>query len=74
MDCIICKHGETKPGKVIQTFHRGGTVVVVKDIPADVCGACGEPYISAVVTRVIQRWVDDAVGKGIELEILRYAA
>jgi len=51
MKCIICHHGETHPGTTAITFHRSGqTVVVVTDVPADVCENCGEAYVGEGVT------------------------
>ena len=74
MICIVCKSGRTNPGTVTDSFRKGETLVVVKDIPADVCTQCGEPYIDGEVARALERLVDDAVRKGTEVQILRYAA
>jgi YgiT-type zinc finger domain-containing protein len=74
MDCVICRRGNRTPGKVTHTFHRGETIMVIRDIPADVCDVCGEPYLSSEVAKVIEKLVNDAVSKGAEVEILRYAA
>ncbi len=74
MICLMCKTGETKPGMVTHSFQKGATIVIVKDIPAQVCGQCGEPYFDGDVAKVIENLVNDAVRKGAEVEILRYAA
>jgi YgiT-type zinc finger domain-containing protein len=74
MDCVICKTGSTKSGRVSHSFQRGSTVVVIKEIPADVCDTCGEPYFSSDVTKTIERLLEEASRKGVEVEILRYAA
>ena len=37
MTCVLCKNGVTRPGMVTVTLERGKTVVVVRDVPADVC-------------------------------------
>jgi YgiT-type zinc finger domain-containing protein len=74
MICLMCKTGQTKPGTVTHTFQKGATIVIIKDIPAQVCGQCGEPYLGGEVAKVIETLVDDAVRKGAEVEILRYAA
>ena len=73
-DCVICRRGDRQPGKVTHTFHRGETLVVIRDIPADVCDVCGEAYFSSEVAKVIEGLVNDAVRKGTEVQILRYAA
>ena len=74
MKCVLCKNGETRPGTVTVTLERGKTVVVVRDVPADVCANCGEYYLdNSVAQRVYQR-AEAAVERNAEVEILRYAA
>jgi YgiT-type zinc finger domain-containing protein len=73
MICLTCE-GQTRPGKVTHTFQKGTTTVVVKDVPAEVCGQCGEACLSSEAGKVIEKLVNDAVSKGAALEILRYAA
>lgn len=53
MNCVICKTGTTATGRVTVTLERGETVVIVKDVPAQVCEDCGEYYLDeAVAARV----------------------
>ena len=42
MKCVICKHGTTKAGRATITMERGGTTVVIKGVPAEVCANCEE--------------------------------
>ena len=74
MDCVICQQGETAPGHVTVTLERGGTVVVIRDVPAEVCENCGEHYLSETVTERVLAAGEDAVRKRTEVEVLRYAA
>jgi YgiT-type zinc finger domain-containing protein len=37
MKCVICKHGELKPGITSVLFEKNGTTVVIKSVPADIC-------------------------------------
>jgi len=48
--------------------------VIIKGVPADVCGDCGEYYLSEEVTREILERANRAVEHGAEVEVLRYAA
>ena len=34
---LSASKGNTKPGTVTVTLQRGGTTVILKDVPADVC-------------------------------------
>jgi YgiT-type zinc finger domain-containing protein len=45
MKCSICKTGETRPGKTTVTLQRGEGVVVMRDVPAEICKGCGEYYL-----------------------------
>jgi YgiT-type zinc finger domain-containing protein len=45
MRCVICKAGDTAPGKVAVTLERRGTMVTVPDVPAEICRNCGEYYL-----------------------------
>lgn len=74
MTCVICKHGEPRPGRVTVTFDRGSTTVIFRNVPADVCENCGEYYLSDEVTATLLDRAEQAARNGAELEILRYAA
>lgn len=74
MKCILCKYGETKPGNVIVPLTRQETVVIIKDVPAEVCVNCGEYYLSESITEQILVLAEEAVNKGIEVEIVRFVA
>ncbi len=53
MKCLICKNGETAPGKTTVTLERDGLILVVKNVPAQVCTTCGEIYINESETASI---------------------
>lgn len=74
MKCVIYKHGETQPGKVTVTLNRGDTVVVIKDVPADVCQQCGEYFLDEATSARVMAMAEEAVKHHAEVEILRYAA
>jgi len=74
MKCVICKNGETSQGTTTVILNRGETAVIFKQVPADVCDNCGEYYLSAEVTGKVLKKTEEAVTKGVEVEICRYAA
>ena len=74
MRCVICKTGQTKPGKTTVTVQRGETTVLIKDTPAEVCETCGEYYLDEVVARTVYAQAEEAVRHHAEVAILRYAA
>lgn len=48
MQCVLCQ-GETE-ARLIDTFMKvGQRLIPIKDVPADVCTTCGEPYFELAV-------------------------
>jgi YgiT-type zinc finger domain-containing protein len=74
MKCVICKHGQTKPGLVTVTLERENSLVVIKKVPAEVCDNCGEYYLSDIITSQVLQRAEVAINNGAEVEIIRYAA
>ncbi len=74
MKCVICKTGEVHPGHATVTLQRGGTTVVIKEVPADICDNCGEYFLSEEMSARVLAIADEAVHKGSEVEVLRWAA
>lgn len=74
MKCVLCKHGDTRPGEVTVTLERGGTTVILKGVPAEVCENCGEYYLSEKISEQVLLRSEQAVKSGAEVEILQFAA
>lgn len=74
MKCTLCRQAEAEPGLARVTLQRGETTVIFKDVPADVCGNCGEYYLSEEIAGTLLVRAEEAVRKGAEMEIVRYAA
>ena len=74
MKCAICKHGETQPGRVTVVLERNETTLLFKNVPADICENCGEEYVSSEVNSKLLQMANEAAKKGVDLEMLRYAA
>ena len=74
MRCVVCKEGETNKDFTTVMLEREGTTLVFKDVPADICDNCGEEYITAKTNRELLKIANDAVKRGVSLEMLKYAA
>jgi len=74
MTCLLCKNGTTRRGTVTVTLERGKTVVVIRDVPADICENCGEYYLDSAVAEDVYQRAEAAASRNAEVEILRYAA
>jgi YgiT-type zinc finger domain-containing protein len=74
MKCVICKTGDPHPGKTTVTLQRGRTVVVIRDVPADVCENCGEFYLDEMTARRVYDDAEQSFNRHVEVEIQSYAA
>jgi len=71
MECTLCHIGTTEKGKVTVTLERGGAIVLIKDVPAEVCTNCGHYYLSEEITRLVIDKGNEAIASGAELEVLK---
>ena len=74
MKCVICRQGEKVAGKVTVTLERDDSVIIIKDVPAQVCQDCGEYYLDETVASNVYAQAEDSVRHHAEVEILHYAA
>jgi len=72
MKCVICKHGETKDGTTTVTLERGGSTIVFKDVPAQICDNCGEKYVEQSTTKELLRKANELILSGIEVDIRKF--
>ncbi len=68
---MICKIGNTHKGKTTYTIDKQKSLLVFRDIEADVCDNCGEAYFSLETTKKLQQLVADALQKGAEFEVVK---
>jgi len=52
-------HGETVDGQTTFTSDLGFGVVVVRKVPARVCGLCGESWLSDTTSEGLENIVDE---------------
>lgn len=74
MKCVVCKQGETKPGTATVTLERNGTTLVIKGVPAEVCGNCGEDYIGEETARRLLKDAEEAAQAGVQVDVRRFVA
>ena len=72
--CVICRNGETKQGKATITLERGKMLMIVKNVPAQVCEVCGEEYIDEDASRRLAEVAEEEAKNGVALEVREYAA
>jgi len=66
--------GALRHGSATIPFVRGENVVTIRDVPAEVCGDCGEAYLSSAVTDRVQQLVQQLESLNAEVSVARYRA
>ncbi|MGQ0571780.1 MAG: type II toxin-antitoxin system MqsA family antitoxin, partial [Armatimonadota bacterium] len=66
--------GETQLGKTTVTLERGGTTLVFKGVPAQVCPNCGEAYVDEEITKRLLRIAEEAARSGVQVDIREFIA
>ena len=74
MQCVVCRNGETRTGRVTVTLEREGSVLVVKGVPGRVCKNCGEEYLEEAETARLLEAAEEAARAGIRVEVRDYEA
>jgi len=57
-NCDRCR-GKLLPGKTSLEIRRGENLIILRDVPADVCQQCGEAYLSARVSEKLDAFLDE---------------
>jgi YgiT-type zinc finger domain-containing protein len=66
---VMCRAGETRPGRTTVVLQRGGATVVINDVPAQVCENYGEEYVDEKVAEAVLTAAESAVRVGARVEI-----
>jgi YgiT-type zinc finger domain-containing protein len=72
--CVVCKTGEIRPGITTLTVERDAMTLVIKGIPARVCGSCSEAYFDEATTQRIEAMVERLERTGVQVAVQDYAA
>jgi len=70
--CAFCG-GRVEPGVATIPFVLPGTVVVIKDVPAEICRSCHEPFMTGAVTDRITGLLQRLRDLGTEVSIVSYS-
>ena len=70
--CPTCKNGLLKPGTTTVTVERAGSLVVFKEVPADVCDNCGAYFLNEDISKELYTKANNAIKNGAQVEILKH--
>lgn len=62
--CYFCGHGTLERQRVTVDLRRGDRLIVIKNVPALVCAACGERQYSVETSREIDRILEEVERTG----------
>jgi len=74
MRCVVCKLGETLPGKTTVTLDRGQMTLVFKGVPAEICQNCGEAYVSGELGSQLLATAEQASSLGVQVDVREFVA
>ena len=70
MNCVLCHNGVTEKGFVTVTLEKNNSIILLKNVPAEICTNCGHYYLSKETSNEVLQKGNEAVSKGAELEIV----
>lgn len=71
MNCVLCKASLEK-GKVNHIVDLGEGIIIVKNVPANICEQCGEYYLNTEIALKLEALVDEIRKNKIEISIVNY--
>jgi YgiT-type zinc finger domain-containing protein len=72
MICLICRQAELVPGFTHVKFERGEIKLVVNNVPARACPACGEAYVDQDVAMQLLRGAEERSSMGLIDSTMEY--
>ena len=69
MRCVICKQGETRRGATSASLQRGGAILVVRNVPAEICENCGEVYLDEQVAQELLSQAELCLAAGVLVSV-----
>lgn len=74
MNCPLCRNGQLWEGRADTSILREDLVLVIREVPADICDNCGEQFFDADVTDRLLNLADEAMEAGVSVDVRRYVA
>lgn len=73
-ECHVCKNNQARQKLVDEVFQIDGKHVLVENIPAKVCGCCGEVVFSRETTEKVRQMLHGAAKpvKSISVDVFTF--
>jgi YgiT-type zinc finger domain-containing protein len=73
MKCSVCGREQTRSGTVSVTLELSGGQLEIRNVPAEVCPACGEEHVEDRVAVRLLKLAEDAGRSGAPAGVRDYA-
>ena len=70
--CPMCSAGTLQEGTTTLTMERGEATIVFKDVPAEVCGICGEAFVGEEISEDVYEQAEAAVEAGVQFDVRQW--
>jgi len=67
-----CHGGDRSAGTTTITLTRGDATIVIRQVPALVCGTCGEASLDSATARELEQLAEAAIAGGVRYEVRDY--
>ncbi len=74
MRCGICGHRGRRRGTTTIPLERGEFLLVMRDVPAEICENCGEAYVDEKTTSRLLAEANALAAAGVKMEVRSFAA
>lgn len=71
MECFFCK-GSTEKKLVNYLLDLNNTIIIIKNVPANVCVTCGERYFDDDVMQNLEKIIEELRTITTEISIVNY--
>jgi len=71
--CPLCG-GELRDGNTTIPFFIGVRVIVIRDVPSEICSECGEAYMKSGVVDKVESVLDKLEELHSEMSVVHYEA
>ena len=71
MNCIMCKSKLAK-SRVNHILDNMGRIVIIKNVPANVCGQCGEYFLDNDTAMRLEEIIREFLNNKAEILVLNY--
>lgn len=71
MHCVVCSAGLQK-GYTNHVVNLDKQIIIVKNVPANICSQCGESFIDHQTALNLESIVEEPKKSGAEITIINY--